>query len=363
MINVTKTFLPPFEEYTAQLKRAWDKAWITNNGMLAHELEDRLKEYLQVENLLFACNGTIVLQLALKALGITGEVITTPFSYVATTTVLLWENCTPVFVDINNRNFCIDEDKIEAAITDKTQAILATHVYGYPCNIAAIERIAARHHLIVIYDAAHAFGTTYQGRSIFNYGNVSTCSFHATKVFHTGEGGCMVTGDPELAQQLLLFRQFGHIGEDYYTMGINAKNSEMHAAMGLSNLKYIDEILASRKARWQHYAELLEGRSIQLLDIAGEEGYNYAYFPVVFATEVQLLETVTELNLQGIMPRRYFHPALNTLTYVDYQSCPVAESISKRVLCLPLYHDLAAADQDRIVNIILQQQLHYASCA
>jgi dTDP-4-amino-4,6-dideoxygalactose transaminase len=357
MINVTKTFLPPFEEYAAQLKRAWDKAWITNNGTLALELEGLLNNYLQTNNLLYASNGTIVLQIALKALDITGEVITTPFSYVATTTSILWENCTPIFVDIRNDNFCIDENKIEAAITEKTQAILATHVYGHPCNIDAIEKIAVKHNLKVIYDAAHAFGTKYKGQSVFNYGDVSTCSFHATKVFHSGEGGCMVANDPAIAERMMMYRQFGHIGDTYYSMGINAKNSEMHAAMGLCNLKYIDEILKSRKESWLMYADGLRDHGLQLLEIDPDVDYNYAYFPVIFNSEAELLAVVKDLNAQEIMPRRYFNPALNTLHYVNYQPCPIAESIASRVLCLPLYHDLEAADIDRIINIVLHKNI------
>ena len=192
MINVTKTFLPPFEEYVTTLKRAWDKEWITNNGELVRELEQELKEYLKVKNLLFNGNGTVVLQIALKALNITKEVITTPFSYVASTNVILWEGCQPVFVDIDPDTLCIDADKIEAAITNDTQAILATHVYGIPCNIEKIQRIADKYKLKVIYDGAHAFGCRYKGRSLLSYGDISTCSFHATKVFHTVEGGAII---------------------------------------------------------------------------------------------------------------------------------------------------------------------------
>lgn len=355
MINVTKTFLPPFDEYTQMLKRAWDNAWITNNGELLQELELKLKEYLGVNHLLFASNGTIVLQMALKALGIMGEVITTPFSYVATTTALLWENCAPVFVDINPDNFCIDETLIEAAITSKTQAILATHVYGYPCNVAAIEQIALKYNLKVIYDAAHAFGTTYKGKSIFNYGDVSTCSFHATKVFHTGEGGCLVTGDAELAQKLFLFRSFGHIGEQYYSMGINGKNSEFHSAMGLCNLNYIDDILAKRKKRWLNYQLLLAGSGLQMLKLDEGVGYNYSYFPLVFNSENDLLKAFEDLKAVDIIPRRYFHPALNTLSYVNYQACPVAESIAARVICLPLYYDITDEIQKQVVDGLLTE--------
>ncbi len=354
MINVTKTFLPPFDEYTAILKKAWDNSWITNNGDLLRELEQQLKDYLAVKNLLFCSNGTIVLQMALKALNITGEVITTPFSYVATTTAILWEQCKPVFVDINDTDFCIDATKIEAAITDKTQAILATHVYGYPCDVEAIEKIALKHNLKVIYDAAHAFATRYKGTPIFNYGHVSTCSFHATKIFHTGEGGCIITNDDDLNNQLMLYRQFGHVGDDYYTIGINAKNSEFHAAMGLCNLKYIDAILRGQKEKWLRYYGMLKNSNLQLLDIKTDVDYNYAYFPVLFPSEEKLLTALKALNEQQIFPRRYFYPSLNTLNYVHGQPCPVSESVASRVFCVPLFNDLTVAQQEQIVQIILK---------
>ncbi|RZA02800.1 MAG: DegT/DnrJ/EryC1/StrS family aminotransferase [Sphingobacteriaceae bacterium] len=356
MINVTKTFLPPFDEYTAMLKKAWDKSWITNNGDLLRELEQKLKDYLQVKNLQLCSNGTVVLQMALKALNITGEVITTPFSYVATSTAILWERCTPVFVDINDTDFCIDASKIEAAITNKTQAILATHVYGHPCDVEAIEKIAVKHGLKVIYDAAHAFGTQYKGKSIFNYGDISTCSFHATKIFHMGEGGCTVTNNDELDNQLMLYRQFGHIGDEYFTIGINAKNSEFHAAMGLCNLKYIDQIFQGRKDKWLHYYSLLKSSNLQLLDIKKDVDYNYAYFPVIFSSEDGLLKAMADLKESQIFPRRYFYPSLNTLHYINGQSCPVSESVAKRVFCIPLYHDLTIAQQQQIVQIILNSQ-------
>jgi dTDP-4-amino-4,6-dideoxygalactose transaminase len=352
MINVTKTFLPPFDEYTAILKRAWDKSWITNNGELLIELESKLKTYLELRNLWFCNNGTIVLQMAIKALKLTGEVITTPFSYVATTNAVLWESCKPVFVDIDEKDFCIDPAKIESAITEDTQAILATHVYGYPCDVMAIEKIAQKYRLKVIYDAAHAFGTRIKGKSLLNYGDISTCSFHATKLFHTGEGGCIVTNDDELANQLLLFRHFGHIGDEHFTMGINGKNSEFHAAMGLSNFKYVDEILQRRKRQWLFYYTKLQNSGLQLLEIEKEIEYNYAYFPVVFASESLLLKTIESLYQEDIIPRRYFYPSLNTLSYVEYQPCPIAESIARRVICLPLFHDLTEDEQVKIAGIV-----------
>ncbi|HMH31751.1 MAG TPA: DegT/DnrJ/EryC1/StrS family aminotransferase, partial [Puia sp.] len=353
MINVTKTFLPPFAEYTNILKRAWDKSWVTNNGELLIELESKLKTYLGLKNLLFCNNGTIVLQMALKALQIKGEVITTPFSYVATTSAILWENCVPVFVDIDKMNFCIDPSKIEAAITSRTQAILATHVFGYPCDVEAVDGIAKKNGLKVIYDAAHAFGSMLAGRSLLDYGDISTCSFHATKLFHTGEGGCIVANSDELNRQLFLYRQFGHVADDYYSMGINGKNSEFHAAMGLCNLKYIDEIRERRKSQWLYYKMKLQGSGLQMLEPAGHVQYNYAYFPVVFPSEGVLLQSIGALKEKEIIPRRYFYPALNKLPYVDYQLCSIAESVARRVMCLPLFHDLAKEDQDLIIELVL----------
>jgi dTDP-4-amino-4,6-dideoxygalactose transaminase len=280
MINVTKTFLPPFEEYTAILKRAWDKTWITNNGELLLELEQKLKDFLSVEYLFFCNNGTIVLQMALKALGITKEVITTPFSYVATTNAALWEGCEPVFVDIDPQTFCIDADKIEAAITENTQAILATHVYGIPCDVEKIQAIAKKYSLKVIYDGAHAFGSSYKGQSLLSFGDISTCSFHATKVFHTVEGGCLICHDDELAEKLYFYRSFGHIGDDYYSVGINAKNSEFHAAMGLANLEYFNQIILQRKLLAEYYDECLKSFPIVRPKIKDDVTINYSYYPL-----------------------------------------------------------------------------------
>ena len=264
MITVTKTFLPPFQDYIKTLKRAWRKGWVTNNGELVRELEGKLKEYLGVKHLLFCSNGTIVLQMALKALGITKEVITTPFSYVATLNAIIWEGCTPVCVDIRPDTLCINEAKIESAITENTEAIVATHVYGFPCNIEKIEKIATKHHLKVIYDGAHAFGCTYKGKSLLNFGDISTCSFHATKVFHTVEGGCIICQDDDLFKKLSLYRSFGHIGDEYHSVGINAKNSEFHAAMGLIVLPYLKSLISSRKKIIERYISELSSLDLEL---------------------------------------------------------------------------------------------------
>jgi dTDP-4-amino-4,6-dideoxygalactose transaminase len=356
MINVTKTFLPPFEEYTAMLKRVWDNTWVTNNGPLLQELEQKLKDYLGVKNLLVCSNGTIVLQMALKALNITGEVITTPFSYVATTTAILWENCKPIFVDINDSNFTIDVTRIEEAITSKTQAILATHVYGHPCDVERIEEIANKYNLKVIYDGAHAFGTEYKGKSIFDYGDISTCSFHATKLFHMVEGGGLVTNDNDLLNQLFLFRQFGHIYDNYLTYGINAKNSEFHAAMGICNLNHINNIREIQQKQWLYYFNKLKSSNLKLIEMAPHVKYNYAYFPAIFSSEDSLQQALNELNENQIFPRRYFYPALNTLPYLTYQSCPVTESLAQRVICLPLYVDLSNEVIDLICQVLLKHQ-------
>lgn len=356
MKNVTKTFLPPFEEYIMLLKRAWDKSWITNNGELVQELEEKLKEYLGVEHFLFCANGTIVLQMALKVFGITKEVITTPFSYVATTNAILWEGCTPVFVDIRPDTLCIDETKIEAAITENTQAILATHVYGNPCNVEAIYAIAKKYNLKVIYDGAHAFGCKLNGRSLLDYGDITTCSFHATKLFHTGEGGGIIVRSKEFYDKLYLLRSFGHIGDDYFSIGINGKNSEFHAAMGLAILNYITYIIDERK----RISELYSGSLSKCLERPSFDSpefiYNYAYYPVIFKTEANLLASKDILMKNSINARRYFYPSLNLLPHLQGQAnkCPISEDISRRVLSLPLYPGFNDVEQ---VNNILKGAL------
>ena len=353
MINVTKTFLPPIEEYTLQLQRAWDNQWLTNRGELVIELEEKLRHYLSVSNIIVTNNGTIPLQIALKLLGNQGEVITTPFSYVATTAAIVWEHCTPVFVDIDPEYLSIDETKIEAAITDKTTAILATHVFGNPCNIEAIEAIAKKHQLYVIYDAAHAFGVQYKGKSIFDYGHISTCSFHATKLFHTGEGGAMFANDSQLQSKMFYSHNFGHDGPlAFHGLGINGKMSELQAALGLTVLPYMETILAERKKVVDFYNENLDFSNLQALKIRENTDWNYSYYPIIFENEEQLLQTQKDLNEANIFPRRYFYPSLNTIEYVKGNAMPISESIASRVLCLPLYVGLERKDLEKISEII-----------
>ena len=354
MINVTKTYLPTFEEYTTILKRAWDKAWITNNGELVQELEQKLQDYLNVDSLLFCSNGTIALQMALKALNIKKQIITTPFSYVATTNVILWENCTPIFVDIDPATFCLDANKIEAAITKDTEAILATHVYGLPCNVEKIEQIANRHNLKVIYDGAHAFGCTYKGKSLLNSGDISTCSFHATKIFHTVEGGCIIANNKEINEKLSLLRSFGHKGDEYYSIGINGKNSEFHAAMGLANLPQISTIIEARKSIFELYDSLLPPFIIKKQYKITDFEYNYSYYPVVFEHEEDLLNTRKALRELDINTRRYFYPSLNLLPQLvgEKMKCPISEDLSMRILCLPVYPGLTEDEISLICKVI-----------
>lgn len=353
MINVTKAFLPPQEEYNVILKRAWDKQWITNRGELGLELEKKLKKYLTVTNIIITTNGTIPLQIALKLLGKGGEIITTPFSYVASTAAIVWEQCTPVFVDIHPECLTIDESKIEAAITNKTTAILATHVFGNPCNVEAIEAIAKKYKLKVIYDAAHCFGVRYKGKSIFNYGDVSTCSFHATKLFHTGEGGAMFANDKTLQNQMFYSHNFGHNGAlDFYGLGINGKISELQAAMGLAVLPNMEMILAERKKVVDYYNEKLDFSKLKVLKIRQNIDWNYSYYPVIFESEEQLLSVEKVLNEHQIIPRRYFYPSLNTINYVKGQTMPISESIAERILCLPLYVGIDLFDLKKIVSLI-----------
>ena len=353
MIPVTKSFLPPLNEYEIQLKRIWENQWLTNRGPLVLELEELLKKYLQISNILITNNGTVPLQIALKLLGNGGEIITTPFSYVATTSAIVWENCTPVFVDIHPEYLTIDETKIEAAITSKTTAILATHVFGNPCHVEVIQAIAKKYQIKVIFDAAHSFGVNYNGQSIFNYGDISTCSFHATKIFHTGEGGAIFSNDRELQHKLFYSHNFGHNGPlDFFGLGINGKISELHSAMGLAVFPHLKMIIGERGKVVDYYNRNLSFTKLQKLKIRDNTDWNNSYFPVIFESEEQLLRVQEALNKENILPRRYFYPSLNTIEYTKGKEMPVSESIAKRILCLPLYVGFEESDLQLICDLI-----------
>lgn len=353
MINVTKTYFPPLEEYTIYLERIWQNEWLTNRGELVLELESKLKKYLKVNSILITTNGTIPIQIALKLLANRGEVITTPFSYVATTSSILWENCTPVFVDIDSEHLTIDETKIEDSITESTTAILATHVFGNPCNIEIIEGIASKHNLKVIYDAAHCFGVEYAGKSIFEYGDISTCSFHATKLFHTGEGGAIFSNDTLLMDKIYYSHNFGHNGPlSFHGLGINGKISELQAAMGLAVFSHIDFIIQERKKVVTYYENHLDFIKIRKMKLRETTHWNYSYFPVIFEDEQVLLQVQSALNEQAIFPRRYFYPSLNNLEFIDKIAMPVSETIAQSILCLPLYVGLTEMELNKICKII-----------
>ena len=352
-ITVTKPYLPPKEEYVKYVSEIFDRGILTNQGPNVLALEKKLSAYLGAEHFHYVTNGTVALQLALKALGIEGgEVITTPFSYVATTSSILWERCTPVFVDIEPDNFTIDPTKIEEAITPNTKAIMPVHVFGYACDVEAIQKIADKHGLKVIYDAAHTFGSFYKGKALASYGDVSTLSFHATKLFHTIEGGACIVKEKTVSEKLELEKRFGHQGDEHFCLGINAKQDEFNAAMGLANFSHLDEIIVARKHIVELYDSLLSGK-VRRPKMQDGLRYNYAYYPVVFENEKELLSAFERLAKMDIFPRRYFYPSLNQLPYLQkYYPCPVSEDITTRIACLPLYVGLQDADVKRICREI-----------
>ncbi len=353
VINVTKTYLPPLEDYVPYLERIWASHRVTNNGPLAKELEDQLKHYLNVKHLFFVSNGTIALQIAIKALDLRGEIITTPFSYVATTSSIVWAGCQPVFVDVDPHTLCLNPALIEAAITCRTSAILPVHVYGHPCDVESIQAIARRHGLKVIYDAAHGFGVRRGGRSLLVHGDVATLSFHATKVFHTVEGGALVTQDDGVAHRIAYMRNFGHRGQEgFWGLGVNGKSSELHAAMGLCVLPKVAKLIHRRRAICALYDRLLAGTGLGRPRVDRGVAYNYAYYPTIFPSEAQLLVAREILRARGIFPRRYFYPSLNQLDYVVRRPAPVADDIARRVLCLPLSHALEPRSVVQIAGVL-----------
>jgi dTDP-4-amino-4,6-dideoxygalactose transaminase len=357
MIPVTKTFFPPIEDYYAKLEQIWQNGWLTNGGQFENELGVKLGLYLGVPNIELVANGMLALQLAIKSLDLKGEIITTPFSYVATATAIAWGGCTPVFVDIEEKTFCINADLIEAAITEKTSAIMATHVYGYPCDVEKIATISKKYNLKVIYDAAHCFGVKLHGQSLLIRGDISTLSFHATKLFHSAEGGAVICQDENISNHIYLMKRFGHVGEDdYREVGINAKMSELHAAMGLCVLPLLNQIIEKRRQITVLYDELIRGSRLQRPYVPEGLEYNYNYYPVVFSSHEDMKQARQNLIDQGVMPRRYFYPSLNTLPYLQQagnKACPVSESVAMRVLCLPLYYELQEEEAIEIAKIVL----------
>ena len=358
-IFVTQPSLAPFEEFAAILKGVWDRKILTHNGPLVQKLEADLEQKLDVSHFTVVNNGTIALQIAIKALELQGEIITTPFTWIATVSAIKWEGCTPVFCDINPKTLNIDYSKIEQLITDKTVAIMPVHVFGTPCDVEEIEKIAKKHNLKVIYDGAHAIGSKFGGKSVLTFGDVTATSLHATKLLNTGEGGGCITQNSELDKKIKRIRFFGHSDDktDIVEDGFNGKLTEIHAALGLANLNYYDAVLEDRKAKYLLYKEKLQHlATISFQDIAVGET-NYSYFPIIFETEEQLLHIESILKANNIVPRRYFYPSVNTFTkVVSYQPCPISEDISKRILCLPLYFDLSEDEILKITELIISNQ-------
>lgn len=358
---VTESFLPPLDDYIKKLRMVWKTSQLTNNGPFSLELCAALKNFLNAPYLSLVNNGTMALQLAIRALKLMGgEIITTPFSYVATSSSIVWEQCVPIFADIDKETWCIDPKEIEKKITKKTKAILATHVFGYPCDVEQIATIARQFNLKIIYDAAHTFGVKYKSIPLCNYGDVATLSFHATKLFHTAEGGAIVCHDKDLLAELDLMKKFGHFGEDNYQMlGTNAKMSELHAAMGICILPYFDQIIAARKKISEYYDRLLSTVEVVRPVCSSDIDYNYSYYPVLFPTS-EIMSYARELmHEQGIYPRRYFFPSLNTLPYLyadtgKMESCPTSEDITSRVLALPLSHKLENPQIEHIAELIVR---------
>ena len=354
-IYVTQPYLPPLEEFDEYLKKIWESKWLTNNGQFHQELEKKLCEFLGVKYISLFSNGTLALITALQALRITGEVITTPFSFVATTHSLWWNGIKPVFCDIDPGSFNLDPDKIEAAITPQTTAILPVHVYGNPCRVEQIQKIADTYGLKVIYDACHTFGEMVNQNSILNYGDLSVLSFHATKVFTTFEGGAIVCHDEKMKRRIDYLKNFGFADEvTVVAPGINAKMNELQAAFGLLQLKYIDKAIQKRKRIALLYREKLKGlKGITLLHEKPEVNYNYSYFPVLIDSEEYNLtrdEVYSLFKEHNIFSRRYFYPLISSFpTYKGLPSAepsnlPVAEKIANQILCLPIYPDLAEED-------------------
>ncbi len=353
MINVTKVYLPSKEKYQKYIDEIFESAWVTNYGPKVRELEEKLAEYLGVRNIVLVSNGTAALEIAYRTLGIKDYAITTPFSFVATTSSLLTNSIKPIFVDINSDTLNIDAEKIEGAITSDTTAIVPVHVFGNPCNVDKILEIANKHNLKVIYDAAHAFDVRYKGKSILNYGDISTLSFHATKLFHTIEGGALVINDDKLAKKARYLINFGIENEESIPyLGINAKMNEFEAAMGLCLLDEIKNIKSKRKILNDYYKKELDG-VVKLQKINEDTNMNYSYFPIILKNENILLKIKKALNEENIFPRRYFYPSLDTLKYIrPKQKCLNSRDISRRILCLPIYPELRKNDQKRIIKII-----------
>lgn len=353
MINVTKTYLPNIEKYKQYIDQIYKNGWITNYGPLVKKLEKRLANYLGVKNIILVANGTVALEIAYRTLNIKDFAITTPFSFVATTSSLVTNNIHPIFTDINPQTLNIDANNIYQSITPNTSAIVPVHVFGNACDVEAIDLLAKEQNLKVIYDAAHAFGVEYKGQSLLNYGDISTLSFHATKLFHTIEGGALIINDDNLAKKARYLINFGiESPESIPELGTNAKMNEFEAAMGLCILDDMVKMSQGRKSVYGRYKKELNGFvDFQVQNIYSTK--NYSYFPIILENEEKTLKIQKALNEKQIFPRRYFYPSLDTLSYIEpKQYTPISRDISNRILALPIYPELKEKVQIKIIDII-----------
>ena len=355
-IYVTRSVVPDSKIYSDYVAQILTSRNLTNSGALAKELEAKLCSFLDVPHLALCTNGTLALQLSLRATECAkGEIITTPFSYVASVSAILWEGYTPIFADIDEETLCLDPRNLKNTLSEATAGIVPVHVYGNACDVEAINSFAAAHNLTTIYDAAQAFGCEYKGKSLSTYGDFAALSFHATKVFHTVEGGGVVCHSDKAFHKLGLLRAFGHIGDTYYTLGINAKMTELHAAMGLCLLDKVNDNIAGRKRVSEQYDSLFPSQGLRKPKLRDNLSYNYSYYPIIFESAGIMQKALSALKDEKIFPRRYFYPSLNTLPYLKQRaSCPVSEDIASRVLSLPLYTELDPAIVERIMRIILR---------
>lgn len=355
-IYVTMPTLAPREEVDALLDQVWESGIMTHNGPLVQRFEKETAAYLNVPNMVAATNGTLALQLAVKALGLKGEIITTPFTFIATVSSIMWEHCTPVFVDIDPETFNIDPSKIEEKITCHTVGIMPVHVFGNTCDIEAIDEIARKHNLKVIYDACHSFGVQYKGKSVFEYGDISVTSFHATKMLNTAEGGGCFTLNKELDEKMRRIRFFGFENHaDIVEDGFNGKMTEVNSAVGLANLRYMDAALADRKHKYMLYKDILSANKTLIFQKINNDSCNYSYFPIVFKDEATVLRVIEHLQAHKVFPRRYFYPSVNTFTkLVPYVPMPKSENLASRILCLPLYYTLPKVQVERIAKLVLE---------
>lgn len=355
-IYVTMPTLAPLEEVDSYLRQVWDSGIMTHNGPLLRKFEHDVAEWHGLQYHTVVVNGTVALQLAIRALNLKGEIITSPFSFIATTSAIMYEGCTPVYADIDSETLNIDPSKIEEVISDKTVAIMPVHVFGNTCDIESIEAIAKKHNLKVIYDACHSVGVRYKGKSVFAYGDVSCSSYHATKMLNSGEGGGCFTNDADLDAKMKRIRFFG-FSEDKTKVveeGSNLKMTEVHASVGLANLKYLQAALDDRREKYMLYKQLLSVNPSLRFQCINDESCNYSYFPVIFDSEETLLKVDTALQEEHIFARRYFYPSLNTFKdIVPYVRMPVSEDIARKILCLPLYKELRMSELELIVDLML----------